>query len=361
MNGDSGQRIEDPKVAHEEGLTINALIDEKGIKKNRSKFAEEQSTDALTRQAEKTVESQYDERTGLPNYLLFRDNIKAAMQQAFRLNNGGKIVNYYQELLEGINILVLDIGFLGYANDNYGQSYGDDYKNRTAQAIKNTSSKFASSNGAEAIVYAMSRGDEFVVLSDMSGQDLQKLSDQVKKEMLKLEIAPGSRLPASVGTGTACAKDYFRQFIAFEAATYADHNGMYDRFLFVLESLADLGHQLDKNEQRLKLLNAFLQNPAQFGVQGEGQSDEALKLRGYILKNSIGIKDDELSNLANDTSRGTEKGHAIQPPDAVFKERARRYITEVQKKRLQNELARATDPLNRLVKELQLKMIEDNI
>jgi len=356
--------IKDQKVAQEEGIGINKLVDERFpnyhhvkrslTRKTISEYAVKQSTDALTRQAKRTVENQYDARTGLPNYGLFREKMIDLLQGAFSVGEDGTVW-VDKEKLSRINFLVIDIGFLGYANDRFGTSCGDEYKVKSARIAEETSEEFSKQSKSSVITYAMSEGDEMVLVADCSTSDLQIVGDVIEREISKIQIDPQSQLPAGAGKGIASCSDCIDEFLEFEKKNYKDHKEVYERYLYIMEGIADLGHQMDKNIQRLALYRNLVFNPKKFGGT---QDDEFLRLKTYILKNSIEVSNEEFEGLVSDPP---DLSQTLIPPlvdEGEFIRRAKLFIKRVQTQRKENTLKRATSPLKMFAIAQQLKMID---
>lgn len=310
-------RTKDIELAHGAAKVINRAMDA-GVK-----FTDEQTYQVLD-QTEKEIGVErnrriYDKMTGLFSSDKFEED-------------GKKMVG------PNLGVIVVDIGHLGYANDRLGgHAAGDKYKKRVAEIVGGKTEemqKFQEETGVVFEGYMLTKGDEMGILMQGSRDQAEAVAAKIRQEVNGLgKITPDSELKASVSIGVAIGGEFSEDLDRF-----LNQNKDLEKSLTVFKFLgtaATFRSEMDKIRERLSDMVEWLKNSEKFE-----------SLYPYLAKNAIGIDRKLLAQLAESSDYGADSEALIRG---------------VMRRRKENELYRATDPLQRLEIEMELKILEGGV
>lgn len=138
--------------------------------------------EALTQQLEH--QAQHDPLTGLPNRLLFQEQLAAEVERAGK--SGGILA-----------ALCVDLIRLKAVNDTYGLRIGDECVKRAASILREHF------EGSEALIARTGGGEFGIVLKHFNAVDGQKAASEVRSTFSQPQLIEGYRVQLSVSMGVA--------------------------------------------------------------------------------------------------------------------------------------------------------------
>ena len=265
--------------------------------------------------AEKAISADYDEMTGLYSPEKFEED-------------GARMTG------PNLNVLVIDMGHLGYTNDAFGHPEGNKYKRKVAEIVGGRTEEMKAFMRVHKITfngYALTSGDEMGILMKGSAEEARLLAAKIKEEVEKIgKITPSSEFDASVSVGMASGNEFKEELTAF----FGENQGMNEElitFKFFAE-MANFRSELDKVRGRLReMVTTLRDDPERFG-----------RLFPYLTKGVIGVHRMALERLGRSGDYETDSDKLIRSGTAQRKE---------------DDLLRTTDPLEIFQKEMELKML----
>lgn len=302
-------RTADPDLAHGAANKANPIVT--AIKETLT----DETLGMILNLAEESVRVNYDKVTGLYSPEKFEaDGI--AMMGA------------------NLHILITDIGYLGYVNEVSGHSGGDEYKRRVANIVGGKTEEmkmFMKDNEIESKGYALTRGDEMGILMEGSKEKAELLATKIREEVEKIgKITPNSELNASISIGMV-SEDEFGEELATFFAAHESSDKKLTTFKFLARA-AIFRSELDKVKERLREMVTVQKNdPEKF---------ERLSI--YLGKGVIGVDEKLRKRLSESTD---------------YEADSETLIKEIIRGRKEIDLQEATDPLQKFMIEMELKML----